>query len=680
MKSWGWLALGLAALGALATACGGDDDDSADPGTGGAAPAAGGGSGGGMAGASGATPSGGATGGGAAGSGGAGNSGPFIVLDQFGYLPTSEKIAVLRDPQTGFDASDEFTPSASYSVVDSATEEVVFTAAPTAWDDGAEHAASGDRAWWFDFSSVTTPGEYYVVDEARQLRSPTFRIGDDVYRDVLKHAVRTFFYQRAGFAKTAEYAGEGWADEASHLGPRQDAEARLFSSPDDASTARDLQGGWYDAGDYNKYTNWTARYVIELLRAAAESPLAFGDDFGIPESGNDVPDVIDEAKWGMDWLVRMQNEDGSVLSIVGLDGASPPSSADGPSLYGPASTSATLSTAAAFAFGARALASYWPEYAADLETRAVRAWAWASTNPEVTFRNNDAAEGSEGLGAGQQEVDEYGRLVKRVEAAVYLFEITGEAAYQSFVDDNYESLHFMEWSWASPFQTAEQEALLHYAALPSATASVAEAIRGTFTRALQGEDNFGAVQTNADAYLAFIKDYTWGSNATQSNQGNQFLDLVRFSVDTSARPQAEAAALRHVHYLHGTNPLGLVYLSNMAEHGAEHSVNEFYHTWFGDGSEAWDRVGTSTYGPPPGFLTGGPNPSYDWDGCCPDSCGSAENSARCTSEPIEPPKGQPAQKSYKDFNTSWPLNSWAVTENSNGYQTAYIRLLAHFAQ
>ncbi|MCK4746258.1 MAG: T9SS type A sorting domain-containing protein, partial [Bacteroidales bacterium] len=104
----------------------------------------------------------------------------------------------------------------------------------------------------------------------------------------------------------------------------------------------------------------------------------------------------------------------------------------------------------------------------------------------------------------------------------------------------------------------------------------------------------------------------------------------------------------------------------------------FFHSWFKNGSPLWDRVGTSTYGPAPGFLTGGPNPSYNWDGCCPSGCGSSSNNAKCSSESISPPKEQPNQKSYKDFNTSWPLNSWSVTENSCGYQVRYIRLLSKF--
>ncbi|MEO8902837.1 MAG: hypothetical protein ABI488_12420 [Polyangiaceae bacterium] len=101
------------------------------------------------------------------------------------------------------------------------------------------------------------------------------------------------------------------------------------------------------------------------------------------------------------------------------------------------------------------------------------------------------------------------------------------------------------------------------------------------------------------------------------------------------------------------------------------------HTWFAHGSKQWDKVGVSASGPAPGYLTGGPNPSYAVDACCAMGCGTGNS---CTSEPLSPPLGQPPQKSYKDFNTNWPLDSWQVTKNGDGYQVAYIRLLSKFVK
>jgi endoglucanase len=627
--------------------------------------------------------------GGSAGSGGSGVGGnvpepdvplsAHIVVDDFGYRPSAAKVAVVREPVTGFDAGAAFDPGATYALVDAFTGEQVLTGAPVAWNGGAEDASSGDRVSWFDFSSVTTPSAYYVLDTERGVRSPVFAVSADVYREVLKHALRTFFYQRAGCPKDAAHAGEAWADAASHLGPGQDAEARLFSAPNDASAARDLSGGWYDAGDYNKYTNWTADYVVDLLRAYRERPEIWGDDLGIPESGNGVPDILDETKWGLDWLVKMQNDDGSLLSIVGLGSGSPPSAADGPSLYGSPSTSASLSGASAFAFGATVLGALGGEqeaYAADLRMRAERAWQYAEQNPNVVFRNNDSANGSSGLGAGQQEVDDAGRRNKKLQAASHLFELTEGAQYRDYFDQAYAETSFISTGYTYGWDEFLQESLLHYTTLPGATAAVAADILDTYEAGVLGGDNLPAHRDARDPYRAPLQTYTWGSNSTKARVGLVLHSCAKYGLMAAPEDEVLAAAESYVHYLHGTNPLGLAYLTNMGAFGAERSADQIFHSWFAHGSAAWDSARDSTAGPAPGFLAGGPNPSYDWDGCCPDGCGG--NS--CGSAPPSPPFGQPPQKSYLDFNDSWPLNSWAVTENSNGYQVAYIRLLSKFVE
>jgi len=602
--------------------------------------------------------------------------GPAIVVDQFGYLPAYEKVAVVRDPQVGFDAADSFTPGTVYEVVNASTNAVVHSASLSAWKNGATDTASGDKAWHFDFSAVTAAGDYFIRDVQRDVKSARFKIGADVYAPVLRAAVRTFFYQRAGHAKTAQHAGAAWADGASHIGPGQDRNARLFSAPNDATTERDLSGAWYDAGDFNKYTSWTAGYIVDLLHAYLENPGLWSDDYNIPESGNGVPDLLDEVKWGMDFLCRMQEANGSVLSIVGLAGASPPSAATGASLYGPASTNATSASAAAYALGAKVFGTLpaFAAYAAELRSRAERAWTWAAANPKVQFRNNDAANNSQGLGAGQQETDDYGRFSAKIASAIYLFDLTGKAEYASFIDAEHGNTHLFQWGWISPYEPGLNQALLYFVSLAGANAASAGAIKAKFVGGLGADHLWGAVNGKTDPYKAHIADYVWGSNAIKCHMGNVYAHAALYGLGTQTAARSMDAASHYIHYLHGVNPLGKVYLSNMGGLGAADSVDQFYHTWFAHGSARWDSVKASTFGPAPGFVVGGPNASYNWENGCPGvnaACGVAAPS---------PPTGQPAQKSYKDFNDSWPLNSWSVTENSNGYQSAYIRLLARFVK
>jgi len=598
----------------------------------------------------------------------------YIVVDQFGYRPNSEKIAVIRNPITGFDAAESFTPSNNYALVNVSTGLQVFTATVVPWNSGNEDASSGDQAWWFDFSSYQTPGTYYILDSNQNVKSFDFVISENVYEEVLKHAVRTLFYQRSGYAKEAQYAGNKWADGASHLGPLQDTQCRKYDAPNNASTEKDLRGGWYDAGDFNKYTSWTANYIVDLLKAYKENPNAWGDNYNLPYSGNGTPDIIDEIKWGLDYLLRLQEANGAMISIVSVSHASPPSSATGPSLYGAVNTSCTLASAIAFSYGSKIFNELGATtYATTLQQRAISAWNWAEANPNVIWENNSAAYNSQGIGAGQQETDAYGRFMYKIRAAIHLYDLTGTAPYKTFVEANYQNVQMMLWNFAFPFQQENQDALLYYATRSGVTPSVASTIKSTYQNAMNASDNFGGLYNESDPYLAHLKDYVWGSNGTKSRKGLMFTNYITYAINAAKNADALRAAERYIHYIHGLNPLNFCYLSNMYDYGADYGVNEFYHSWFANGTQ-WDNVKNDLYGPAPGFLVGGPNPSYNWDGCCPSGCGGQT----CDATQVARISGQPKQKAYDDFNTSWPMNSWEVTENSNGYQTAYIRLLSKF--
>ena len=394
----------------------------------------------------------------------------------------------------------------------------------------------------------------------------------------------------------------------------------------------------------------------------------------MPYSGNGTPDIIDEVKWGMDHLLRLQETDGSMISIVDLSHASPPSSATGQSLYGAVNTSCTLASAAAFAYGSKVFEELgMTAYSSTLLQSAVDAWNWADANPNVIWENNSAAYNSVGIGAGQQETDDYGRFAQRMKAAIHLFDLTDDTIYKTFIENNYQDVHLMLWNFAFPFEQENQEGLLYYASLSGASTGVASEINSTYLNAMNSTNNFSALNNEVDPYLAYLADYVWGSNGTKSRKGLLFTNYVDYNINSENNSDALRAAERYIHYLHGVNPLNFCYLSNMYNYGVDNGVNEFYHTWFGDGTD-WDNVLSDLYGPAPGFLTGGPNPNYNWDGCCPSGC----SGQTCDATQVARINGQPKQKAYDDFNTSWPMNSWEVTENSNGYQVAYIRLLSRF--
>lgn len=598
---------------------------------------------------------------------------PFIVVDQFGYLPNARKVAVIRDPAVGFDSRSHFAPGKVYEVVNVATGAVVFQAMPVIWHAGAMDPSSGDRVWQFDFSAVVTPGRYLVRDKQAGYDSAVFSVAVDLYKPILVQAVRMLYYQRAGFAKEARYAGAGWADKASHMGPHQDSEARLYSARNDKTTVRDLHGGWYDAGDFNRYTRWSGDYVVGLLHAYHESPMAFTDDFNIPESGNGIPDLLDEVKWEVEWLERMQNEDGSLLSVLGSASGSPASAATGPSFYGPATTSATYGGAGAFAYAAKTYGQFpaLKTFADDLRVRAIKAWGWAQAHPQVLFYNNDPRDNSQGLAAGQQEVNAYGREMGAIAAAVYLFDLTGDPTYRDYVDAHYSDNHIFTDRRTLDFDYTRTAPLVYYASLAGATPSVASAIKTKFAEGFE-DDGWKAAET--DPYHSHISTYGWGSNATKSDHGDIFADEALYGLGTHSPAEAMNFAEDYLHYVDGVNPLGKVYLSNMKAFGASNSVDCFFHTWFAHGSPLWGSVSGSKFGPPPGYLVGGANPHYNWAKGCPGinpGCGQA---------PPSPPVGELPQKAYADFNDSWPIDSWEVTEPSVSYQTAYIRLLARFVR
>lgn len=595
-----------------------------------------------------------------------------IRVDQFGYLQNARKVAVIINPQAGANAGQTFNASTGtnqYQVRRWSDDAVVFSGTLQAWNNGATQASSGDKGWWFDFSMVNTPGAYYIFDTGNNVGSYRFDIGDQVYKDVLKAAVRTYYYQRINFAKVAPYTDPKWADAATHEWPKQDREARSAKDKTNARTAKDLHGGWMDAGDMNKYVTFAEEPVALLLEAYRLNPAVFGDDFNIPESGNGVPDILDEVKYELEFIKRMQDATGTdgLLLKVGVDtwdesdraGGLPPSADKRPRYYLPECTSSTLSGAAMFAVGAAVYRQIPSQvaYAQDLLARAERAFARAraTTNYFSTFETN-----CDDLDIRAGDADKPIAIQKQsaVVAAVYLFEVTGKAEYKSFIDNTYNQIQPMANEWWGPYLMHVHTALLRYAANPQATPGVANAIR-----AMKSQQN-GVLSINdynakADLYRAYMKDdqYHWGSNQVRGNVGVANLDFVNFGINPRQKALYREVAGEYLHWFHGVNAQGKVMLSNMGAYGAEDSMDEIYHTWFQDGTD-WDNAKTSPKGPAPGYVPGGPNKLDEYNG--------TEGYLRT----------EPLQKRYKDWNGGFPENSWFLTEVAIYNQAPYVSLLS----
>ena len=593
---------------------------------------------------------------------------PWIKVDQFGYQPAMQKVAVVVDPQAGFNAAEAFAPgtgSGQYQIRRWADDVVVHTGTLQPWKSGATHAQSGDRGWHYDFSALTAAGAYYVWDSARQVGSGRFEIGSAVYAPVLRHAVRMFYHQRLNHAKVAPYVDARWADAAAYERPGQDRSATSRWAKGQAATARDLSGGWMDAGDTNKYVTFAQSAVLQLLDAYRMSPAVFRDDFGIPESGNGLPDLLDELKWELDFLRRMQDASGThgLFLKVGVDSytdISPPSADARPRYYLPECTSATLAGAAMFGAAHvvyRGFASQ-AAGAADLLARAEAAWARAKlTTSGFTVFQTACDDGD--IKAGDADVDAQGQLESSVLAAIALHEATGKAEYRAHVEANYARVRPYSLWWWGPYWAPMQVALLRHAGQPGVSASVASNLRSqkSWQSGVISLTDFNGGSNGTDLYRAHLADaeFNWGHNMTRSNAGLINLDFEAFGINSTSAALYRRIAEQHLHWLHGANPMGLVMLSNMASAGAESSLSEIYHTWFANGT-VWDSTRTSARGPAPGYLAGGPNTTYT---------GSVAGLA-----------SQPPQKAYKDWNTGWPENSWEVTEPAIYYQAAYVQLLA----
>jgi len=408
----------------------------------------------------------------------------FIHIDQFGYQSDASKVAVLSNPQIGYNASEWYSPSSTIELRKASDDSIVFEASPQIWNNGAMHDQSGDQGWWFDFSVITAPGNYYVFDSENNERSGEFYIGPGVYNEVMKAAGRMFYYNRSNAPKEEPFA-QGWTDGDNFS---QDTQTRFIFDQNNASLEKDLSGGWFDAGDYNKYVTFTNTTLHDLLSAYQENPQAFSDEWNIPESGNGIPDLLDEVKWELDWLFKMSNPDGSAHIKMGSRNfneniSSPPSANVDTRFYGPTCTAASITIAGVFAHASIIFSEIdgMEGYAEELLNKAIDSYAYVI--PFVNSNSLETACDDGSIVSGDADRDAAAQIEELLIAAAYLYDITGEGIYNNFILTNALQSEPLQNTFWGPYKVGVQDALLLYATHPNGNQTLQNTIISSLTEA-----------------------------------------------------------------------------------------------------------------------------------------------------------------------------------------------------
>jgi endoglucanase len=598
-----------------------------------------------------------------------------IRVDNFGWRPADRKVAVLLG-HAGVRVE-------LRSATDNAVAGSFAASAALANDED-----SGDAYAAVNFSAFANTGDYYLSIPSLGIRSYQFRIADDVYDVVGAAAVKSYYYQRCNHNKVLPYATDAlggfpgrdgkWIDGACHM-----SDSRLHAGPGSVNNGTlDVHGGWHDAGDYQK-TLW-GRGVPEMLFAYEINPSAWTDgQLNLPESGNGIPDLLDEIKWEIDFYVRMQRPDGHFMSSTkgrNPTTSSPPSQSDEKRVYfdctsptgngwsggGVTIAAATGNAVLSLAHAAIVLRKSGQSTIADgYAQSAALGWAW--------------------LNARTLSSDEQ-RLKAAAAAAVFRMDpknATAKAVAEAFAWDSFDGQ--LPYS-ATPAENVMSMGAYHCLSNASASSGVQTKARAGIAtlaeRAFEQQGAYGGMFGGPGNGW----DWSWGSNRHASMYGANLMMAAHFGAIGSRTAQDVAfLAQKHFHYMLGLNPLNMVYLTNMAAYGGEHSSFQIFHDWFsftgndGDhgntsfnGKPIWvdeplypyyvDDKQTSTFGPAPGLIPGGPNPGY---------AGSYVLK-----------KDKPAY-AYRDFSVACDSSggacrgaSWEITEPMAAYQGPFVLLVS----
>jgi endoglucanase len=502
---------------------------------------------------------------------------PQVSVNQLGYYPSGEKLASFATSAT--------TPQ-TWQLLDSSGKQVASGQTTVFGQDNY----SDDNVQEIDFSSFATAGTGYKL-QVGSVSSAPFEISNALYTSLKQDALAYYYRDRSGIAIEAQYAGQQWARAAAHL---SDSNVTCYQGTDAAGKmwsgcpySLDASGGWYDAGDYGKYVVNGGISVWTLMDEYERDPKAWVDgSLNIPENKNGVPDILDEARWELKFLLGMQVPAGQPLAgmvhhklhddVWSAVPSMPPATTPDRHLF-PPSTAATLNVAAVGAQCARIWKTIDPTFSAQCLHAAETAWTAAKANPTMYAVAFTAGGGDY---SDTNVTDEF------YWAASELYVTTGDSQYGDFAmsSPDWANAKVMDWGNTAALGT------ISLALIPNKLP--ADKLKAT-RQAIIGTADTGLAAISKEGYRVPLTSYPWGSNSTALNTAM----LMGLAYDFTADRKYLDGVTETMDYILGRNPLNKSYVTGYGANPPEHPHHRF---WANQPDQGYPA-------PPPGVLVGGPN-------------------------------------------------------------------------
>lgn len=475
-------------------------------------------------------------------------------VNQQGYLPEDKKYFCLTQRAGGPKQGDPF------QVMDEAGKAAF--AGKIQADPLEDLKSTGEKVFQVDFTSLTLPGRYTV--ELAGLKSQPFEIGPGVYQPLFKDALRCFYLIRCGTA--IDDSITGLKHPACHM-----KDAPSHEDP----KLLDLTGGWHNADDYGKWVleegvscSWML-WLYEFKEKQME-----GLKIGIPESSNPMSDLLNQARWGLEWMLKMQRPDGGVLHKVDAEDhfcvGTPPEKDPYPRFYKKPGAIDAGDFVGTMCLASRAFRTADPAFAKKCLEAAKKAWKWLEKNPDAVEKDTDYL-----------DTDPSG---EKLWALGEMAAATGDKDLVQRFQTEVSSGTLKPPTWNEP-QFFGSMALYFDSKTP---AKLKDVLKQGLVKAC--DSLVQASQANGYGVVQAPSEYWWESNEILLDKTGQLLFGYQATGDVKYRD----TAVRQMNWFLGENSLGFSFVTGHGTRSASHPWHWIHHD-YGILMPGWAMGGPNEY-------------------------------------------------------------------------------------